>query len=59
MSGPNREQQTYELCVSAKKHLNAIKAIKVNPLGSEHYKPPIDEIQRLKDKIDKLESLWS
>lgn len=59
MSGPTKEQKSFELCISAKKHLNAIKAIKVNPPGSPHFKPPLDEIQQLKDKIAKLEALWS
>lgn len=59
MPGPTKEQQSRELCISAKKHLNAIKAISVNPKGSQHYKPPLQEIERLKIKIQKLESLWS
>lgn len=58
MSGPTKEQKSFELCISAKKHLNAVKAIKVNPPGTPHFKHPLDEIRRLKVKIEQLEQLW-
>jgi hypothetical protein len=59
MNGVTRRQASYELCVSAKKHLNAIKAHDINPPGTRHYKAPLEQIKQLRNKLDVLERLWS